>query len=467
MKRLALLGGTIWIALHSIALTLPEIFSDHCVFQHDTVVNIWGWSSDSVRVWGSWNTDTVVATPDASGRWNASLRTPPASFSTYEVHINDTVLIDVLVGDVWFCSGQSNMEMPLRGFWDCPVSGSADLISQRHPFVRVAMVQKTCDTIPQDRVQGSWQTSDPRHSASFSAVAYTFAQRLQSVLDIPVGVIVCAYGGSRVEGWLPKAELLKYKDVDLQKEVVVPSADSIQWDWMTPMVMYNAMLHPLVGYTIKGFLWYQGESNVGHADSYCGRLKTMVGLWRSYWHNPTLPFYVVEIAPYDYGTLCDGALLREAQFRATQELTNSGFISTNDLAKPYESYQIHPCMKQSLGDRVAYVVLNKSYGYSDLPVYGPTYRGVEFRADTAVVSFDHVADGMSPWKGLRGFELAGADKVFRPATAVLDRRTQQVLVTARAVRRPVAVRYCFHDFQIGNLKGTNGLPAVPFRSDKW
>lgn len=437
MKRLALLGGTILIALHSMALTLPEIFSDHCVFQHDTVVNIWGWSSDSVRVWGSWNSDTVVATPDVSGRWNVSLHTPPASFSAYEVHINDTVLTDVLIGDVWFCSGQSNMEMPLRGFWDCPVSGSADLISQRHPFVRVAMIQKTCDTIPQDRVYGFWQTSDPHHSASFSAVAYTFAQRLQNVLDIPVGVIVCAYGGIPIEEWLPKGEL------------------------------YNAMLHPLVGYTIKGFLWYQGESNVGHADTYCGRLKTMVGLWRSYWHNPTLPFYVVEIAPYDYGTLCDGALLREAQFRATQELTNSGFISTNDLVKPYESYQIHPCMKQPLGDRVAYVVLNKSYGYSDLPAYGPTYRGVEFRADTAVVSFDHVTDGMSPWKNLRGFELAGPDKVFRPATAVLDRRTQQVLVTARAVRKPVAVRYCFHDFQIGNLKGTNGLPAVPFRSDKW
>lgn len=252
----------------------------------------------------------------------------------------------------------------------------------------------------------------------------------------------------------------------MKKEIQVPEQGQ-EWNYLTPIAMYNGMLHPLRHYTIKGFLWYQGESNVGKHDTYTERLKTMVDRWRKDFSQGELPFYIVEIAPYDYGEGISGALLREAQFRAASTLANSGIVCTNDLVYPFEKPQIHPCQKREVGNRLAYLALNKTYGYQSIAADYPTYRSMDIHGDTAEITFDHASDGFSPWSGIEGFEIAGADQVFYPATATLDTNKKTILVKSDKVKEPVAVRYCFRNFQTGNLKNHRGMPVIPFRTDQW
>ena len=229
------------------------------------------------------------------------------------------------------------------------------------------------------------------------------------------------------------------------------------------MVMYNAMLRPVAGYTVRGFLWYHGESNVGRYMDYAARLADMVSLWRGLWAQDDLPFYYVEIAPFEYGN-GKSPYLREAQCRAQELIPNSGMICTNDLVEPYEFCNVHPKNKRDVGYRLAFMALNKTYGMKEIACQSPQYESMEIRDGKARIRFKYMDQGFNRMADIRGFEICGADKVFYPADAVVENQFALV-VSSEKVPEPVAVRYCFRDFQPGNLADTRELPVVPFRTD--
>ena len=448
---------------------LPEILGDNMVLQQNTKVKLWGDAdpNKTITIKTSWSNENFHTLSDKDGKWLLWVTTPTGSYENREISVSDgekVTLKNILIGEVWFCSGQSNMEMPLNGFWNCPILDANETIANasQNKGIRFATISKAQEYTPQSSVQGKWQVCNPETAAWFSATAYHFAKSLNRALDVPVGVINCSWGGSKVESWTNREILETYKDVDLSKEAI----NKID-GWLRPLVMYNGMLKPLTNYTIKGFIWYQGESNVGKHDTYAQRLANMVELWRKDWGLGNLPFYFVEIAPYQYGEGEWGAYLREAQYKAQSLIPNSGMISTNDLVEEYEASNIHPKNKTLVGKRLCYMALNKTYGFSTVACNGPEYKSMEVKDGKAYLSFNFTQDGFSREKGINGFEIAGADKVFHPAIAVADFNKKIIVVSCEEVKEPAAVRYCFRNFQIGNLCNNRELPMVPFRTDNY
>ena len=323
----------------------------------------------------------------------------------------------------------------------------------------MATIAKTAAMVPADSVDGEWKECCPANARWFSAVGYYFAEALNNLLDVPVGIINCSWGGSHVEGWLPSEELSKYTDVDLSQ---AGSKDVREWD--QPMIMYNGMLHPLIGYTVKGFLWNQGESNINQHDTYPQRLARMVEIWREQWNQGELPFYSVEVPPYSYGDVngINGALLREAQHQAMELVPTSGIVCTSDLSKPYEAEDIHASMKQPIGERLAWMAAVRTYGIEGIACDSPTFKSMEVDGNSALLHFDNAEGGFTPNRNLSGFEVAGADGVFYPADAVaIDR---DIRVTSDKVGRIAEVRYCFRNWMPGKVHSTDWLPLVPFRA---
>lgn len=461
----------------SARIRLPEQLSDHCILQQNTQANLWGEAAanSKVTVKTSWSKDKYTVTAGADGRWKLAVSTPEGSYEPQTVVISDrdgsVTLNDVLIGEVWLAGGQSNMEMPLMGFHSCPVEGAVEAIltsTQYRNKVREVKIPKTASPEVQEYVSGRWVETNPATAREFTAAGWFFATMLNAALDVPVGIIACNWGGSAVESWLPKDIVYSYPENTIpngtHEYVIVPEG---WYHHMSNYVMYNAMLHPVSNYTIKGFIWYQGETNAGLYDYYAERLATMVSVWRELWGEGDIPFYEVELAPWLYGgDGTSGARIREAQRRAVELIPNSGIVTTNDLAYEYEKDQIHPCQKRQVGERLALLALNRTYGMSGLQCEGPLYKDMTVEGDRVIVSFTNTMyDGLSPWHDIQGFELAGEDRVFHPAQA--ERVDDDVVVTCAEVPAPVAVRYCFRDFQVGNLTGSLGLPAAPFRSDSW
>ena len=475
---LSLLAGWFCAGDTTAKIVLPEIVGDNMVLQQQTDARIWGTAEAgaTVSAKASWLAQAVETRSDKNGQWQLLLKTPAAEKREHQIVLSENgrqqlTLSRVLIGEVWFASGQSNMEMPLEGFWNCPVNGNNEAIATaaEHPWVRVAPIKQNGQTKPVETCPGKWQVPSPATAAHFSATGWYFAQMLQRVLDVPVGVIACAWGGSKVEGWTPEEIVKTYSDVDIEKEQR-EGWNGSWWHYYTPIIMYNGMLHPLRHYTIRGFLWYQGESNVGKEQTYPERLKTMADVWRREFGGTaqSLPFYLVEIAPWGgYGNeWLSAPLFRECQHRAASIIENSGIICTNDLVQPYEVNQIHPAEKREVGNRLAYLALNRTYGMKDIVCDSPEYDRMEVHGDSIEVFFKYAEQGLSPWQDIRGFELAGADGQFHEATAVLNESHKSVFVTAPGVKAPTAVRYGFKAFLPGNLKSIRNLPVVPFRSDK-
>lgn len=470
MKRIFLLPLllTLGLALYAKPV-LPEILSDGMVLQQNSKVNIWGKTDPgkTVEVKPCWSKTAVRATANNEGKWLAVIETPEASFTPRTVTISDgeeVVLRDILIGEVWLASGQSNMEMPLHGFNNNPIMDANETIalSGQYPAIRFVKIPKVQSFEPQEEVEGRWQVCNPANSPEFSATAFFFAETLHKSLNIPIGIIVSAWGGTKVESWIDRETLETYPDINLSEDVVNKLNPAAR-----PLLMYNAMIHPLTNYVVKGFIWYQGESNVGAHQVYPERLHNMVSLWRKQWDNSDLPFYYVEIAPYIYGNRdeTNAAYLREAQFKAQKLIPHSGMISTNDLTEPYELRNIHPRNKTDIGKRLAFMALNKTYGYDRVAAHGPEYNSMEISDGKIIVSFDHAKEGFSRMDGIEGFEIAGEEGEFLPAQAVV--RNGKVEVSREGIDQPVAVRYCFRNFQIGNLAGVRELPVVPFRSDSF
>ncbi len=448
---------------------LPEILGNNMVLQQNTKVKFWGDATPNkvIAVTVSWSNGKFQTQSDKEGKWLLWLPTPPASYENRKISISDgekITLSNILIGEVWFCSGQSNMEMPLNGFWNCPILDANETITNAgaNKGIRFATIAKNAQFTPQTSCQGKWQVCNPETAVWFSATAYHFATALNRALDVPVGVINCSWGGSKVESWTNREILETYKDVDLTTEGI----NKVR-DYLRPLLMYNGMLKPLTNYTIKGFLWYQGESNVGMHDTYAQRLAKMVELWRKDWGLGNLPFYFVEIAPYEYGEGNLGAYLREAQYKSQSLIPNSGMISTNDLVESYEAKNIHPRNKILVGKRLCYMALANTYELKSVECHGPEYKSMEIKDGKAYLSFNYTQNGFSREKGINGFEIAGTDKVFHPATAITDLNKKIIVVSSEEVKDPAAVRYCFRNFLIGNIYNSRELPMVPFRTDNY
>lgn len=471
MKKFCLFISVLFFILETAygKIVLPEILNGNMVLQQNTSVKLWGKATPDVRVTirTSWDDKKYIVQSDTDGNWLVVVETPKGDYNPRYIDVSDgeTVRIDnVLIGEVWFCSGQSNMEMPLGGFLDASTQGGNETIAtaRLRKGIRVATVKKEGAHIPQEICAGSWAVCSPENAPKFSAVGYYFVERLNQVLDVPVGIINCSWSGSRIEGWLPREILKDYRDVDLSK---AEFSNRRHFHAGVPTIMYNGMVKPLMNYTIKGILWYQGEANVKDYVHYADRMVALVNRWRKDWGLGDLPFYMAEIAPFEHAGKGEfAAFLREAQYKAVARLSRCGIICTNDLVYPNERKQIHPCQKRAVGDRFAYMALNRDYGYKDIACDSPVYKEMTVKDSVAVISFNHV-NGFSSYCEYTGFEIAGEDRVFHPAQAKTDYRTRTVSVWSVTVKKPVAVRYCFRNFQLGNLKTNRGLPFAPFRTD--
>lgn len=450
------------------------MISDNMVLQQQANARLWGKADPSatIDITTSWDGKTYRTSADRLGDWSVAVATPEASFTPYTITISDgepLTIGNVLVGEVWLASGQSNMQMPLKGFPGCCVKDGYKEIAASGDWadkVRFFTVPLTQSYEPLDTVDARWAVPSPGEAKEFSAVAWHYAKQMSQVLNVPVGIVSAAYGGARVESWTPREILATYPDVSLD-----PKDVDAMTHYLRPLLMYNAMFNPVKPYTYKGIIWYQGCSNVKSWDTYAERLATMVTDWRKEIGLGDIPFYAVEIAPYEYdapGEEGNSPRLREAQWEAVKMIPNADMISINDLVEPYERYNIHPADKESVGRRLCDLALNKTYGHTEFPAGSPRYKGHRFDGEKAWVAISSPNDGVCRNYDIRGFELAGEDKVFHPADDVsFHWQTNEVVVSSSKVKRPVAVRYCWRDFQSGTLHGGNYLPLIPFRTDEW
>ncbi len=450
-----------------------SLIGDNMVLQQLTEARLNGKATPgaTVTVTPSWDKTTHSVKAAEDGSWEISLPTPKGSFTPHTITISDgepLVLDNVLIGEVWLASGQSNMQMPLKDFPGCCVKGGYDEIAdarEKSGRIRFFTVPLTQSYSPVDTVASSWAIPSPETAPEFSAVAWHYANRLANVLDVPVGIVSAAYGGARVESWTPRDILETYPDISLDEKDIEGMTH-----YLRPLLMYNAMFNPIKDYTYKGIIWYQGCSNVSTWDTYAERLATMVKRWRKEIGEGDIPFYAVEIAPYEYGEPSEtgnAPLLREAQWKAVEMLPNADMICINDLVEPYERHNIHPANKTDVGKRLADLALNRTYGHKEFLAGSPRYKGHTVKGNEVWVAIDSPNDGICRNYDIRGFELAGDDGVFHPAdSATLHWQTNEIIVTSDKVKRPVAVRYGFRDFLPGTLHGGNYLPLIPFRSDK-
>lgn len=453
---------------------LPHVFTDNMVIQADTVAQIWGKASPNsdVSIAGSWGVE-ITAKADKEGKWKTGISTPPPSFDPVSITVTDlndresVTLNNVLPGEVWIASGQSNMEMPLRGFRHQPIEGGGDeiMFSEKNgKGIRFLNVPRVKSYEPLEDFEGEWQLSNPENAGEFSAVAWFFSRFLKDIIDRPIGIVSNAWGGSKVEGWVSPEILAKYPEIDYEAE-----KDSVMGDWDRVGIMYNSQLNPVAGYTAKGFLWNQGESNVGRHADYPTRQNDMVELWRNIWGNPDMPFYFVELPGWDYGDVngISAALFREAQHQAESLTPNSHIISTSDLVYPDEPDDIHARNKKEIGKRLAAQAATYSYGIKGIPHKYPTFKNAEINGNRAEIFFDNVWQGFTPNNELEGFEVAGDDRVFCPAKAHPYRGGLSIIVESEDVPEIKSVRYNFKNFAIGKIHDSYGLPIVPFRTDNW
>lgn len=453
-------------------VTLPSLISDNMVLQQQSDVALWGTAQpgSKVIVKAGWSKDRFSAQADnQTGKWILSLPTPKAG-GPYDIKISDgepIILKNVLIGEVWFCSGQSNMEMPMRGYCGQPARGAADYLAFANPSrqIRICKIERKAATKEMDTCVGSWQTNNPNAIANVSATAYFFADALQKALGIPVGILVSSWGGSNIEAWI-KRDILEKDFPEFNLEHIDKNLIG-ERPYQQPCLLYYGQLAPLVPYTFKGMIWYQGEANRSRYEQYIRLQSAYVKMMRELFRMPEAPFYFVQIAPYSYGNPDDflNGYFNEAQQKTLSIIPNSGMAVTCDIG---EYGTIHPASKQEVGKRLAFLALSHNYGNSALEADAPAYKSVSFKAGKAFVRFKVGPKGLSPMgTDIHGFELAGEDKVFRPAVGRLSSDCTVIEVTSPDVASPVAVRYCFRNWCKGELYNSYGIPASPFRTDNW
>lgn len=446
---------------------LPNFFSDSMVLQQQMEVPIWGTDKPNAKIsiktsWGN----NVKTTANENGYWKIKVLTPTAG-GPYKVEINGSLKLEynhVLVGEVWLCSGQSNMEMPVKGYNNQPVLGSNEaILNSTNTNIRFFTATKSVSNSNLTNIGGSWLQATPANTGNFSATAYFFARKVQSLLNIPVGIIHTSWGGSSIETWMDSLTLSSFIKVNIPEKITNANVTSAH------TALYKSMLHPFIGYGIKGVLWYQGESNRTRAKEYQTLFPLLINSWRSQWQQGNFPFYFVQVAPHSGipNAHINGGLIREAQLKTMLSVENTGMAVTMDIG---EQFLIHPAQKEMVGNRLAYWALAKTYNIDGIAYSGPIFDKIESnKNDTITMSFKYAPMGLNSFgKPLTDFEIAGEDKKFYPANAFFTKgKLQWVSVTSDSVKNPIHVRYGFKNWVQGTLFNTAGLPASSFRTDDW
>lgn len=445
------------------ALRLPAVLSDGMVLQQQAGVALWGWAAPgaAVAVTVPWLDTVARATADADGRWRVELRTPKADGQpgTVTVRCGDATreLRDVVLGEVWLCSGQSNMEWPLQKSVPDP---DAEIAAAACPDLRLFTVRRAAAPVERDDCEGRWARCTPEVARDFSAVGYILGRTLQARLGVPVGIVNTSWGGTVAEAWTSPAGLAAFPEFApalAQAAARGEAPADARPNPNVPAVLYRGMIAPLVPFAVRGFAWYQGESNRTRADQYRSLFPALIRDWRRLW-GAELPFYFVQIAPFEYqNDRGEAAELRDAQ-AAALALPGTGMVVTLDVGDPKD---IHPRRKREVGERLAALALHRTYGLTDVACDGPVCTGVAREGAGLRLRFDHAAGLAAGPDGPAGFELAGADGVFHPATARID--GDSVVVRAAAVAAPTQVRYAWAAAPVADLRNGAGLPAAPFR----
>ncbi len=465
------------------SLRLADALQSNMVIQQNKPFKVWGKAApgQQVVIDADWTGSSTTIQADRDGGFMGLIPVPQAEKSKFTAHQIRVVagdeqveLNNLLIGDVWICSGQSNMQFAVREMVDAEVV----LSTADQPHIRLLNVGLNFSETPLENFHGSWQVCSPEIAKDFSAVGYSFGKKLSDSLDIPIGLIFTGIGASSVQAYIPKKDLandaMLYKAylqpylVDPKSKQPVDGGFSFE-KVMRPYLLYNAMVHPLINLSIRGFIWYQGEANHLERESYVRATQTMINSWRRDFSQGQLPFYYVQIAPYFHDhenpELAFDAYFREAQEKVA-ELNNTYMVSTMDVG---EAKDLHPKRKKPVGERLAAVALNRTYNRLEVVYRGPVVDDVRFEGNRAYVYFEpetlgsglRTNDGEQP----RFFYVAGDDRVFHPAEAKLD--GDRIVVESDRVNHIVSVRYAFFNYPITNLENKEGFPALPFRTDAW
>lgn len=476
------------------AVRLPKAFSDHAVLQRNQPIHIWGWSDPGEQISVDFNGETQAATGDRLGHWSTYLKPQPAG-GPYTLKVNGTTLNDIMVGDVWFASGQSNMEMPLKGFGpDTRVKNDEEEIrNANQPKLRLLYIPHKGSPYPLNDFEGkvAWTTCTPETAKDFSAVAYFFGRELAAQENVTIGLVDSTWGGTPVGAWVSMDALgadpsltpvftawshMVAHQADVSAMLAAEKAEDEaaakagepkpHHDWhpdpnsYAPAGLYNGMVAPMTPYNITGVIWYQGETDSSaERNPYYHRVfSTMIADWRRQWQEGNTPFLFTQISSFTSNSSETWANIREAQFE-TLSTARTGMAVTIDVGNPEN---VHPADKQTVGHRLALAARHIQYG-EQLEYSGPVFRQAAPVAGSVRVYFDH-GDGLNAKGGqLLGFEIAGEDHKYVPADAAIDNNS--VVVKTDAVKSPKYVRYGWRNAPQANLYNAADLPASPFTSD--
>lgn len=472
-KTLLFIAAAIISAAASAKVSLPHILSDNMVLQQKTNAALWGTAKagTKVTITPSWSGEAVTVKAGRDGKWSTTVSTPEAG-GPYTIEFNDgeaLTLKNVFSGEVWFCSGQSNMSMRLTGNPGQPIKDNEKYIMSAKPSVpiRIFSIPRKTSFAPEADCNGSWKVNSPENAASSYAIAYLFAREIQETIDVPVGIICSAWGGSAIEAWLNKETLLEKfpaKNIAHLTSGVEPKDKYPRAGAM----LFNGMVAPAAPFTFKGIVWYQGEANRSNHNEYAALQTAYVEMMRKVFNVPEAYFYCVQIAPYNYNgaekTL--SGYLQEAQLKSVLSMKNAGIATTVDVGEPK---CIHPSAKVAVSHRLAMLALTECYGMKGIVAKAPVYTSMKVENGNAILSFNTYGSAIcSRDLPLEGFEAAGADKVFHKAEArVNGKNTSEVIVKCKEVPEIVAVRYCFHNYAPGFVTNNFGVPLGPFRTDDW
>jgi sialate O-acetylesterase len=502
MRRCAISSilSCLLISVCAADIKLPAVFSDNMVLQRQKPVPVLGFADAGEEVTVNVRNQSKTVKADRDGKWRVKLAAMPAG-GPFEMTVRGTNTItftNVMIGEVWVCSGQSNMEFPLAR----STGSQVDIKNAANSKIRLFTIPHTIAEKPKHDVEASWLVCHPHFADNFSAVAYYFGKMLNRQLDVPIGLVLSSYGGSKIEPWMTiealkqvpslssavehvtgsdqvhrahVAEALKGLEIYLPmarkafvagEEVPAPPkwpVHPLATDKQQPTCLFNGMIHPIVPFAMRGVIWYQGEANCNNGMLYYDKFKAMLSSWRTRWGQGDFPFYYVQLAPFDYGDAEQLPRFWEAQ-KACLQIPNTGMAVTVDIGDPYD---IHPSNKRDVAKRLALWALAKDYGMDKLVYSGPSYKSMKVKGNKAVIRFDHVGTGLTSRDGrnLTWFEIADEDQKFIKAKAVIEGDT--VIVSSDKIKKPVAVRFAWDQKAEPNLSNKEGLPAAPFRTDRW
>ncbi len=444
-------------------INLPSFFSDNMILQRNTEVNFWGWGNrgGNVIITPSWSNQSVTVKASGHGRFDAKLKTPEAG-GPHTIKIisgkHQKIINNILIGEVWLCSGQSNMQWNSENRLQEMIE---ELPNAKNPNIRLLNVSNVASLHPQENLFDSWTECTPETAKGFSAIAYFFAKKLSAELKVPVGVINSSWGGTAAEFWTSADVILNDPELleNSKKQRPAPSKPH------EPGSLWNSMIKPLVGYNISGVLWYQGESNIVTHFAYDKLFSTMIRSWRNAW-GYEFPFYYVQIAPYDYKSkpeLQRGALLREQQTKSLN-MPKTAMVVVTDLVPDVTN--IHPTKKIEVANRLCNLALVETYGKKLEDYKSPLYKSHKIEGEKIIIEFEHLKGNLKvDGQFIKDLLIADESKIFKPADYKIS--GNKLIVFNKSIKKPVAVRFGFTDISTPNLFNSKGLPVSPFRTDDW